>query len=118
MKKESLPPLSRRIFLGALGAGLASGVAGARSVRSGSVEPPPSRNAERSGETVAEYDVGLGQILVAGGAVEANLERAAAMIGRAADEGCRMVVLPECLDCGWTQPETSGPAETFTTRPF
>ncbi len=54
------------------------------------------------------YKVGMGQILVEGGAVEANLKRATAMIGRAAASGCRIVVLPECLDCGWTYPGAAG----------
>jgi predicted amidohydrolase len=48
---------------------------------------------------------GMGQILVEGGAVEANLGRAEAMIRQAARAGCDVVVLPECLDLGWTWPE-------------
>jgi predicted amidohydrolase len=48
--------------------------------------------------------IGMGQIRVEGGAVEANLARAEAMIGQAANAGCD-VVLPECLDLGWTWPE-------------
>jgi predicted amidohydrolase len=50
------------------------------------------------------YRIGLGQILVEGGRPEANLDRAVAMAARAATEGCRVVVLPECLDFGWTDP--------------
>ena len=50
------------------------------------------------------YRAGLGQILVEGGRPEANLARAVAMVERAAVEGCRVVVLPECLDFGWTDP--------------
>ena len=52
------------------------------------------------------YKVGMGQMLVEGGAVESNLRRAAGMIRRARAEGCRIVVLPECLDCGWTHSES------------
>jgi predicted amidohydrolase len=48
--------------------------------------------------------IGLGQLLVEGGKPQDNLARAEAMIGRAADEDCRLVVLPECLDFGWTDP--------------
>jgi predicted amidohydrolase len=48
----------------------------------------------------------MGQTLVEGGAVEANLRRACAMIARAAAEDCEIVVLPECLDMGWTWPDT------------
>src|SRR5437867_1537635 len=50
------------------------------------------------------YRVGMGQVLVEGGQPEANLRRAAAAIRIAAEQGCRLVVLPECLDLGWTDP--------------
>lgn len=46
----------------------------------------------------------MGQILVEGGAAEKNLRRATDMIGAAAEKGCSVVVLPECLDFGWTHP--------------
>lgn len=46
----------------------------------------------------------LGQMLVEGGRREANLRRAVEMIGEAARNECRIVVLPECLDLGWTHP--------------
>ena len=49
--------------------------------------------------------VGMGQMLVVPGAMEENLARAVAMIESAAREGCAIVVLPECLDLGWTSPE-------------
>lgn len=49
--------------------------------------------------------IGMGQILVEGGQIDANLRRAVAMIGDAAAAGCSIVVLPECLDLGWTWPE-------------
>src|SRR5690242_15968877 len=49
--------------------------------------------------------VGMGQILVEGGAAALNLDRAVAMIRKAAEAGCQAVVLPECLDLGWTWPE-------------
>lgn len=55
--------------------------------------------------TMDKIRIGMGQMLVAGGAVEANLRRAAEMIARAARQDCRIVVLPECLDTGWTWPE-------------
>ena len=48
--------------------------------------------------------LGMGQMLVECGRPAANLERARAMIRRAAGQGCRVVVLPECLDFGWTDP--------------
>ena len=54
-----------------------------------------------------KYKVGMGQILVEGGAVEANLGRAVSMIEKAAENGCKIVILPECLDCGWTYPDSA-----------
>ena len=57
--------------------------------------------------------VAAGQMLVEGGAVEANLVRAEQMIGQAAQQGCDVVVLPECLDVGWTHPDALEFAETI-----
>ena len=51
-----------------------------------------------------QYTLGLGQLLVEGGQRDENLERADRMIHRAGTAGCRIVVLPECLDLGWTSP--------------
>ena len=48
--------------------------------------------------------VGMAQVLVEGGRLEANVARAVEMIGRAAASGCTVVVLPECTDVGWTHP--------------
>ena len=50
------------------------------------------------------FKVGMAQILVQGGQPHANLQRAIQAIGQAAGQGCRLVVLPECLDLGWTDP--------------
>ena len=46
--------------------------------------------------------VALGQMLVIPGAAEANLARAEAMIGEAAQQGAQVILLPEALDLGWT----------------
>lgn len=46
--------------------------------------------------------VALGQILVEPGQADANLSRALAAIDRARAAGADAIVLPECLDCGWT----------------
>jgi len=46
--------------------------------------------------------VGMGQMLVIPGEVDDNVDRAVAMIRAAGREGCSIVVLPECLDIGWT----------------
>ena len=52
----------------------------------------------------AGYRAGMAQILVEGGRPDANLGRAVREIGEDAARGCRLVVLPECLDLGWTDP--------------
>ncbi len=49
--------------------------------------------------------VGMAQMLVVPGAIEENLSRAVAMIDAGGSAGCDVVVLPECLDLGWTWPE-------------
>jgi predicted amidohydrolase len=57
--------------------------------------------------TSTNFKLGMGQMLVAGGQVEANLARASQMAAQAAGQGCQIVVLPECLDIGWTEPAAS-----------
>lgn len=57
------------------------------------------------------YKLGMAQILVEGGAPEENLGRAVEMVGRGATQGCSVVVLPECLDLGWTHPSARSRAE-------
>ncbi|MFX0100634.1 MAG: carbon-nitrogen hydrolase family protein [Candidatus Hodarchaeota archaeon] len=48
--------------------------------------------------------LGMGQMLVIGGDVGRNLFNASKMIKDAAYKGCEIIVLPECLDIGWTNP--------------
>src|SRR5437868_5501298 len=48
--------------------------------------------------------LGMAQIRVEGAAVTANLQRARAALHEAAELGCRIAVLPECLDVGWAHP--------------
>lgn len=50
------------------------------------------------------FTVGMGQMRVEGADLDGNLRRAREMIRRAAEAGCRLVVLPECLDVGWAHP--------------
>jgi len=57
------------------------------------------------------FRLGMGQMLVVGGAPKENLERAVGMIRHASDEGCSVVVLPECLDLGWTHPSARKKSE-------
>ena len=47
----------------------------------------------------------MGQMLVKYGDAAHNLARAEWMIREAALRSCHIVVLPECLDAGWTHPE-------------
>ena len=54
--------------------------------------------------TSMSYRIGMAQMLVVGAQPAANLDRAEAAIRGAADKGCRLVVLPECMDMGWTDP--------------
>jgi predicted amidohydrolase len=53
----------------------------------------------------------MAQILVEGGRPQANLDRAVEAISRAAAQGCQLVVLPECLDLGWTDPSARALAQ-------
>jgi predicted amidohydrolase len=57
------------------------------------------------------FRIGMAQILVEGGRPDANLRRAVDAVRRAAADGCRLVVLPECLDLGWTDPSARALAE-------
>jgi len=57
------------------------------------------------------YEIGMAQMLVQGGRPEPNLDRAVTMIRQAAVQGCRLVVLPECLDLGWTDPSARALAQ-------
>lgn len=52
-----------------------------------------------------KYQLAMGQMLVQGGEIEQNLSRAKQMIMKAAAQDYHIVVLPECLDIGWTYPE-------------
>ncbi|RJS76768.1 carbon-nitrogen hydrolase family protein [Candidatus Bathyarchaeota archaeon] len=51
-----------------------------------------------------KFKLAMGQMLVEGGKVEENLKRAETMIEKAAENGCQIIILPECLDTGWTHP--------------
>lgn len=52
----------------------------------------------------SSFLLGMAQIRVDGGSLEANLERARQALHQAAELGCRIAVLPECLDVGWSHP--------------
>ena len=46
----------------------------------------------------------MGQLLVTAGQPENNLQHARRMIQEAANRKCDIIVLPECMDLGWTYP--------------
>ena len=58
----------------------------------------------------------MAQMLVRGGQPEENLARAVTMIELAAAQDCRVVVLPECLDFGWTDPSARVGAQRIPGR--
>ncbi len=60
--------------------------------------------------------VAMGQMRVDGGEPNANLDRAVSMIHQAADQGAQVVVLPECLDLGWTDSSAIALAEPIPGR--
>lgn len=66
----------------------------------------------------APFRLGMAQTLVEGGRPGPNLDRAVAAIARAAEMGCRVVVLPECLDLGWTDPSARELAQPIPGRHF
>ena len=55
--------------------------------------------------------IAMGQLLVKAGEPQANLQRACQMIHEAARQNCQIIVLPECMDLGWTYPGARALAE-------
>lgn len=60
--------------------------------------------------------VAMAQILVEGGNPAGNLRRAVDCIGRAAERGADFVLLPECLDLGWTHSSARHAAQPIPGR--
>ncbi len=71
----------------------------------GAVDEPPKDHRPGGEGGSGAVRVGMAQILVRTGAADENLARAEAAIGKAKALGCDVVVLPECLDLGWTNPD-------------
>jgi predicted amidohydrolase len=57
--------------------------------------------------------IGMGQMYVHPGEPEKNMRKAIDMIEQAAKRGCSVIVLPECLDLGWTYPEAFSLAQAI-----
>jgi predicted amidohydrolase len=55
---------------------------------------------------MSSLKIGLGQMLVEGGKLEENFARARVKVEEAAQNGCQILMLPECLDVGWTHPSS------------
>ncbi|KRG13205.1 carbon-nitrogen hydrolase family protein [Lederbergia galactosidilytica] len=60
---------------------------------------------------VGKIKIAMGQMLVEAGQLDANLSRACGMIREAAEKGSHIIVLPECMDLGWTHPGAKELAE-------
>jgi predicted amidohydrolase len=58
----------------------------------------------------------MAQTLVVGGDPESNLARAVGAVREAGARNCQAVVLPECLDLGWTHPSARVMAEPIPGR--
>jgi predicted amidohydrolase len=50
------------------------------------------------------YKLAMAQMLVEPGKLDANLDRATARISEAASKGAKIILLPEVMDLGWTDP--------------
>lgn len=55
---------------------------------------------------MSKIKIALGQLLVEGGEPERNFERASKLIVEAKNNACDLIILPECLDFGWTHPSS------------
>ena len=64
-----------------------------------------------SQEEVKPFKLAVAQMRVVGGALDTNLEHAREMIEEAAEQGAQIVLLPEAMDLGWTDPSALTLAE-------
>jgi predicted amidohydrolase len=64
-----------------------------------------------SQEELKPFKLAVAQMHVVGGALDANLEHAGEMIAEAAEHGAHLVLLPEAMDLGWTDPSALTMAE-------
>ena len=55
-------------------------------------------------EEPLSFKLAVAQMRVVGGALDTNLEHAREMIEEAAEQGAQLVLLPEAMDLGWTDP--------------
>jgi len=64
-----------------------------------------------SQEEMKSFRLAIAQMRVEGGALETNLQHAGEMIAEAAGHGADVVLLPEAMDLGWTDPSALTMAE-------
>tara|TARA_B100001564_G_C20609609_1_gene656936 strand:+ start:392 stop:1213 length:822 start_codon:yes stop_codon:yes gene_type:complete len=57
--------------------------------------------------------IGLGQLLIEGGEPDRNFSRAKDLIIDAKKNNCSLILLPECLDFGWTHPSGINNSKTI-----
>ena len=57
------------------------------------------------------FKLAVAQMRVVGGALDTNLEHAAELIAEAAENGAQLVLLPEAMDLGWTDPSALSMAQ-------
>jgi predicted amidohydrolase len=62
-------------------------------------------------EEMPSFKLAVAQMRVVGGALDVNLEHAGEMIEEAAEQGAQVVLLPEAMDLGWTDPSALTMAE-------
>ena len=55
---------------------------------------------------MSSLKIALGQLLVEGGEPDRNFERAIELVEKAKKESADIIVLPECMDFGWTHPSS------------
>jgi len=58
-------------------------------------------------EAMTSFKLAVAQMRVVGGALDTNLEHARTLVNEAAGNGAQVVLLPEAMDLGWTDPSAS-----------
>ena len=62
---------------------------------------------------IKPFKLALVQMLVKGGEKTWNINHALNLIGQAADNGADIILLPECMDLGWTHPSSLKEADAL-----
>jgi predicted amidohydrolase len=70
------------------------------------VHDAPVYAQQKNNTTKRTVKVAMIQMKVVGGQLDENLARAESLVKEAAAKGAAVVVLPECMDLGWTHPSS------------